>query len=132
MPIDVEIPSWLRQNRPSDPRGEPAVNAWGPFQVWLEDADVQPAYVGSRLTFRWDRLSGTRQVSFFPIGESMKVYTLTDDTWPASAYQTRVLCFRTLEHGWMEVQPVPDDQLDDFLSAGHLVRNTTPLPQLDY
>jgi hypothetical protein len=80
---DFNLPGWLRYGSRSAVPGEPPVHAWGPFQVWLEDSRTQPAYVGSRLRFFWDRLSATRQVSFFPVEPpSIKILTLADDAWP--------------------------------------------------
>jgi len=120
VPIDVTVPDALVGRPPADMTFEYPCNAWGPFQVYLEDAQNRPAYIGSRLTFDWDEGRRRMILRFFPTEPpSDKVYTVVPGALSVLPMGS-VLRVRTEEHGVCTITPVPEDQLEEARKATRL------------
>jgi hypothetical protein len=117
--VDVPVPSALAGQPPADTTLELEVNAWGPFQIYLEDAPTRPAYIGSRLRFEYDATRRRMLVRFWPVGlEPDKVYTIKPGQ-PALP-MGNILRVPTEEHGIMTIVAVPEKNREDMAAAARL------------
>jgi hypothetical protein len=108
--MPIAIPDALKGRPPTNARYEGEVDAWGPFHVYLEDSPIRPAYLGSRLRFRYDGQLGRFLVEFFPtLTESSKVYAVVAGEAPVVVGDE--LRFRVEGHGLCVLAPVPAEKL---------------------
>ena len=111
VPIDITVPDALVGRPPSDMAFEYPCIAWGPFQVYLEDAGPRPAYIGSRLRFHWNASLRCYLLQFFPVEPPTdKVYRVAQGA-DAILPMGNVLRVRTVEQGdeWLSFYELMTD-----------------------